>query len=124
MPSVKDRYLKNAHVTIWHVDEREDAGVPQSQGVAFGANWTFNKKLMPFFRAGWSDGAAPLMNKSATVGLIHRFHKSDLAELVLTGAIHPMIHCRISIHASCFTGSSFLKILHSLLRPSGLLTHH
>jgi len=36
---------------------------------------------MPFIRAGWSDGAAPMMNKTATVGFIHRFHKSDLASL-------------------------------------------
>jgi len=28
-----------------------------------------------------SDGAAPLMNKTATAGLIHRFHKSDLVGL-------------------------------------------
>ena len=36
---------------------------------------------MLFFRAGWSDGAAPLMNKTVTVGFIHRFHKSDLLGL-------------------------------------------
>ena len=80
-PSIKDRYFKNVHVTLWHVDEREEAAVPESKGVAIGANWTFNQKFMPFIRAGWSDGAAPMMNKTATVGFIHRFHKSDLASL-------------------------------------------
>jgi porin len=80
-PSIQDRYFKNVHATLWHVDEREDAGVPSSQGVAFGANWTFYEKFMPFFRAGWSDGAAPLMNKTATVGFIHRLHKSDVLGL-------------------------------------------
>jgi porin len=82
VPSTKDRYLKNMHVTFWHVDEREEAAVPSSKGVAFGANWTFYKKFMPFIRAGCSDGDAPLMNKTATVGFIHRFHKSDLLGLV------------------------------------------
>ena len=61
-----------------HVDEREEAGVPSSEGITFGANWTFYQKFMPFFRIGWSDGDAPLMNKTATVGFTHRFHKSDL----------------------------------------------
>jgi len=78
VPSIDDRYFKNVHMTLWHVDEREDAGVPSSQGIALGVNWTFYEKFMPFVRAGWSDGDAPLMNKTATVGLIHRFHKSDL----------------------------------------------
>jgi porin len=36
---------------------------------------------MPFFPIGWSDGAAPMMNKTAIVGFIHRFHKSDLLGL-------------------------------------------
>jgi porin len=80
-PSIQDRYFKNVHVTLWHVDEREEAAIPSSQGIAFGANWTFYQKFMPFFRAGWSDGDAPLMNKTATVGFIHRFHKSDLMGL-------------------------------------------
>lgn len=66
------------HMTLWHVDKREDAAILSSQGIALGANWTFYEKLMPFVRAGWSDGDAPLMNKTATVGLIHRLHKSDL----------------------------------------------
>jgi len=78
VPSIDERYYKNAHVTLWHVDEREEAGVPESQGVALGVNWTFNKKWMPFVRAGLSDGEAPLMNRTATVGLIHRVHRSDL----------------------------------------------
>ena len=77
-PSIQDRYFKNVHVTLWHVDEREDVGVPSSKGVAFGANWTFYEKFMPFVRAGWSDGAAPLMNKTATVGFIQRIHLRDL----------------------------------------------
>jgi len=80
-PSIQHRYFKNVHMTFWHVDEREDAKVPSSRGIAFGANWTFKEKFIPFFRAGWSEGDAPLMNKTATIGLIHRFHNSDLIGL-------------------------------------------
>lgn len=78
MPSIDDRYFKNVHMILWHVDERDEAAIPSSQGIALGANWTFYEKFMPFVRAGWSDGDAPLMNKTATVGLIHRFFRSDL----------------------------------------------
>ena len=77
-PTIKSRFTHNAHITLWRVDERKDAGVPESQGVTFGANWTFNEKTMPFIRAGWSEGGAPLMNKIVTLGVIQRFHRSDL----------------------------------------------
>jgi porin len=80
-PTIKERYFKNVHVTLWHVDERESAAIPSSQGVALGANWTFYEKFMPFVRAGWSDGTAPLMNKTATVGFIQRIHLRDLVGL-------------------------------------------
>ena len=36
---------------------------------------------MPFVRAGLSDGAAPFMNRTVTVGFIKRFHRRDLMRL-------------------------------------------
>ncbi len=80
-PSRGQRYTNQAHVTLWHVDEREDAGVPQSEGIAVGANWTFDEKWMVFFRGGWSEGGAPLMNSTATAGAMRRVHKRDLLGL-------------------------------------------
>jgi len=72
-PSRGDRYTKNAHIILWHVDERENAGIPESEGIAVTTNWTFNKTWMPFFRAGWSDGESPLMYKTVTGGFIRLF---------------------------------------------------
>ena len=43
------------HVTIWHVDEREDDGIDEAEGVLLGANYTRNKTWMVFGRLGWSD---------------------------------------------------------------------
>lgn len=78
-PSRDERYLKNAHVTLWHSDAREEAGIEESEGVALGANWTFDKRWMPFVRAGWSDGTAPSYSKSVTAGMIYYFPtRSDL----------------------------------------------
>ena len=77
--SRNDRYTHNVHLTGWHADNRDDAGVPESWGFTTGMNWTFDNTWMPFFRAGWSDGEAPLMNATATLGLLHyRANRSDL----------------------------------------------
>jgi porin len=83
-PSRGERYFTNIHVTIWDVDERKDAGVPQSDGYTLSANWTFNQKLMLFTKYGSSDGAAPLYNESFTVGLIYYVAKrTDLFGLAM-----------------------------------------
>jgi porin len=59
-------------MTAWHADERDNAGVEESWGVTASANWTSDDQAwMPFARAGWSDGSAPLMNGTATLGLLH-----------------------------------------------------
>jgi porin len=78
-PSKDERYFKNVHVMTWHVDQREKAGIPSANGVAVAANWTFNDRWMPFARLGFSSGAAPIYNESATLGLIRKFmFRSDL----------------------------------------------
>lgn len=81
-PAKDQRYFKNVHALVWHVDEREDAGIPSSHGVSFAANWTFDERWMPFARLGFSKGAAPIYNESLTVGLIRKFvFRSDLLGL-------------------------------------------
>ena len=68
-PSRDQRFFQNAHVTFWHVDKRENKDVPESWGATFATNWLFEDRWMPFFRAGWSDGQAPLMNRAVTGGI-------------------------------------------------------
>ena len=70
-PSRDDRFLTNIHVGAWHVDERVDAGVPESHGVVVSANVTINDVFMPFIRAGWSDGEAPFYGKAISGGFIY-----------------------------------------------------
>ena len=79
-PGEDQRYFKNIHLTFWHVDEREDAGVSSGDGIAFAANWLFAEEFMPFVRAGFSDGAEEIKiyDKSATAGFIWRYAKADL----------------------------------------------
>jgi porin len=77
------RYTHNVHITGWHADKRDDAGVPESWGFALAANWTLENgikrggTLMSFARAGWSDGTAPLANASVTLGLLYSMPNSS-----------------------------------------------
>ena len=83
-PSKGERYFKNIHAMTWHVDEREDAGVPSSSGMSIGANWTFDDVWMPFLRIGFSNGNAPIYNESFTVGMIYKPNsRSDLLGISL-----------------------------------------
>jgi porin len=76
------RYFDNVHLTYWHVDEREEAGVPDGWGLAFSATKFIDDKWMPFFRAGWSDGEAPLLNGMVSIGVGRYFSKrNDLVGL-------------------------------------------
>ena len=72
-PSQDERYFKNVNLVLWHVDARPDAGQPESsKGMAVATSWTWDMKWMAFARAGWSDGDAPLYNRSATIGVLRQ----------------------------------------------------
>ena len=72
--SSQDRiYLDNVHVTLWHTDARENAGTPEGHGVAFTAQQFLGDKWLPFFRFGYADGDAALMQTTFSTGLgLHR----------------------------------------------------
>jgi len=74
-PSRDQIYLDNYHVTLWQVDERTEAGVPDG----WGANASFAKFIngdtMPFLRAGYSDDGGALLEKSVSVGVGRYFRE-------------------------------------------------
>ena len=89
-PGKDQRYRKNVHLTLWHVDEREDAGVESSRGLALGANWSWNEKWMAFARAGWSTGSAPISNEAYTIGLGRMFRQwSDVVGIAVNTGSPP-----------------------------------
>ena len=47
--------MKDTHVTLWHVDRRDKANVPEGIGVTFYAEGEIGQ-LSPFIRVGFSDG--------------------------------------------------------------------
>lgn len=50
-PTKADRFTRNAHLLLWHVDAREDAGTDSAKGAAFATNWTFDDTWMTFLHA-------------------------------------------------------------------------
>ncbi|MEK6234350.1 MAG: carbohydrate porin [Planctomycetales bacterium] len=62
-------YLDNVHVTLWNAEAREFAGTPSSWGVAFTAQKFCQDRWLPFFRFGYSDGDAALMQTTFSTGL-------------------------------------------------------
>jgi porin len=70
-PAIDERDLKDIHVTFWHVDQRVSENVPEGDGVAFGAGWSFDKEWIIFGRIGQSRGKASLMRRSTTLGFSH-----------------------------------------------------
>jgi porin len=76
----KDRlYLDNVHVTLWHVDPRQAAGTREGCGVAFTAQKFICDKWLPFFRFGYSDGDAALLQTVFSTGIGLRRENNDVA---------------------------------------------
>ncbi|MHC4213613.1 MAG: carbohydrate porin, partial [Planctomycetota bacterium] len=68
-PSFERRYLDNIHITAWQVDERKKAMVPKGHGITFSATKFINDKWLPFFRAGYADGDASLLQATVSTGI-------------------------------------------------------
>jgi porin len=72
-------YLKNVHLGVWHVDERDEAGVPDGWGITANASWHFeDSNWLPFLRGGWASGEATLLDAQVSAGVARKFRKRDL----------------------------------------------
>ena len=61
-------YLDNMHVTLWHQDERIDAGSPSGWGFNLSATKWLNTRWFPFLRLGYAEDGGSLMQKSVAAG--------------------------------------------------------
>ena len=59
----------NYSVTLWHIDEGDVTGRPSDEGIAFSCEQEVGKRLVPFFRAAFSDGDATGVDEFVAVGL-------------------------------------------------------
>jgi porin len=62
-------YSDNLHLTLWHVDDSQDAGTPGGWGLT--AQWiaTLENGMTPFIRGGYADDGGSLMQKSLSLGV-------------------------------------------------------
>ena len=64
-------YHDDAHLTIWQVDEREDANTKSGWGAVFSYSRYldgFGGKVLPFFKAGYAEDGSSLLAKSVSFG--------------------------------------------------------
>jgi len=61
-------YLDNTHLTLWHTDARTGLGSPSGWGANFSITHSFDEKWLPFFRAGFTEGAGTLLQKTVSTG--------------------------------------------------------
>jgi len=61
-------YVDNIHATLWHADESEVQGSSKGYGINFSASRLIDGQWLPFVRAGYSQDAGTLMEKSISAG--------------------------------------------------------
>jgi len=80
---------ESVHLTLWHSDERVEAGVPSGRGIAFSASQEFGEKWIPFLRAGYSEGDAANLSAMVSLGAGWRVRSDDLFGAAATWARPP-----------------------------------
>jgi porin len=59
----------NAHVTLWHLDSRDNAGQPGGWGAAFSVVRYLRNRWMPFIRGGLANDGGVFLERSISAGL-------------------------------------------------------
>lgn len=59
-------------VLLWRMDEREELGLPEDQGISFIADQNFGERLYGFFRYGYSDATLTNIRNSVQLGAGYR----------------------------------------------------
>ncbi len=85
--SLRDRqFIDNVHLTLWHQDEREEAGVRDDWGVSESCSWLFRNTWAPFLWGGWADGDAARYEASVSAGVAYLTRQQDLFGLAVNWA--------------------------------------
>ena len=74
----RDRfYMDNTHITLWHADERKEAGVNDGWGASFSYSHSFDEKWMPFLRGGYAEDGGSLLQKSLSTGFAYHWGENN-----------------------------------------------
>lgn len=66
------RYDDHVHLTLWQVDRRTEAGVPDGWGAALSSSHAVGERWLAFLRVGYGDGGGALLERSISTGVAHR----------------------------------------------------
>lgn len=69
--------LDNYHVTLWHKDRQEAAGVPSGYGINFSAAKFIDDRVMPFARGGYAKDSGSLLEASLSAGVGYKADAFD-----------------------------------------------
>jgi len=61
-------FFDNLHITLWQIDEREEAQISEGYGVSFSLTHTLSKEFLLFFRGGYSKDGGAILSKSLSGG--------------------------------------------------------
>ncbi|WP_204114502.1 carbohydrate porin [Shimia biformata] len=61
-------FLNNAHISLWQIDARSQAGSSEGHGIAFSYTQAVNNRWLPFVRGGWSEGGGSLYEAALSAG--------------------------------------------------------
>lgn len=78
-PSRERIYQDGVHLTLWHTDARQVAQTPEGWGVAMTLQRYVCERWLPFFRFGYADGDAALMQTTLSTGIGLRRNNNDVA---------------------------------------------
>ena len=68
--SWEQRFDDNIHLSLWQVDERSRASVPDGWGTAVSFSREFGRWL-PFLRVGYGDGGGAILDRSISTGFAY-----------------------------------------------------
>lgn len=66
--SFEDRFTRNIHLNLWHIDARNERGIPDGWGLAFSFSENVGASWEPFFRFGYSEDGGAIMSSSIAIG--------------------------------------------------------
>lgn len=67
-PEKSEVLLENAHLSLWQVDSRSEAGSNDGYGVSFSVSSVVKEKYLPFLRGGWASDGGSLLQASVSAG--------------------------------------------------------
>jgi porin len=68
MGSWKGRFSDNAHITLWEVDDREEAGIEGGWGATVSWSENLGDRWLGFVRGGYSDSGGTLVDRTVSAG--------------------------------------------------------